>query len=97
MKTDSIEKIKAAIIQLEGKGIKPTQKKVSETTGLSIITIRRYWKDRLSSTHSKRISSDKERISPDEKRISSNPAFERLKRYKPSGNLQLNSNHLQGD
>ena len=44
-KETSIEKIKAAIETLEGKGIKITQLKISIETGLSIRTIKRYWKD----------------------------------------------------
>ena len=44
-KETSIQSINSAIETLEGKGIKITQLKISIETGLSIRTIKRYWKD----------------------------------------------------
>ena len=44
-KETSIEKIKAAIETLKGKGITTTQLNVSTETGLSTRTIKKYWKD----------------------------------------------------
>lgn len=39
------------------------------------------------------ITENRDRVSPIESKRP-NPAFERFKRYKPSGNLKLNPNHL---
>ena len=84
VKEHSITTIKIAIEGLKEKGIKVTQKLVSSASNLSIITVRRYWKEcngqppvsieqeRLSSKVHNRVSDKVERLSPEPKRISSN-------------------------
>lgn len=42
---ESHEKIESAISELIGDNKKPTQKKVSELSGLSLRTVKKYWKD----------------------------------------------------
>ena len=85
-----IQSINAAIETLKGKGIAPTQKAVSIETGLSIATIKRHGKDRVSDIKPDRVSVSSNRESTLINRVSDNkPAsldraslsgFERFKR-----------------
>ena len=53
MKATSIQAINTAIKSLTDKGINPTQKAVQVETGLSIATIKRHWKERVSNEPSR--------------------------------------------
>jgi len=83
-KQTSIEKIKAAIEKLEGKGIAATQLNISIEIILSTRTIKKYWKDiqqdnRVKVLPVERVKVSKNRVKVLDKNMPSN-AFDRFKR-----------------
>lgn len=88
-KQSTLQAINSAISSLKQQGIKQTQKRVSEVSGLSIATIKRHWKgiNRVSLQEVKRVS-----IQGDTKpkQGDTDSDFERFRRRKPSGNIQIN-------